>query len=64
MVFWDNSQWIALKTSNPTSINENANIDKKLVKVVDLLGRETEIEKNKVLFYIYDDGSVDKRIIR
>ena len=64
MVFWDSSQWIALKTSNPTSINENANIDKKLVKVVDLLGRETEIEKNKVLFYIYDDGSVDKRIIR
>ena len=64
MVFWDNSQWIALKTSNPTSINETANIDKKLVKVVDLLGKETEIKKNKVLFYIYDDGSVDKRIIR
>ena len=64
IVFWDNSQWITLKTSNPTSINENVNIDKKLVKVVDLLGKETEIEKNKVLFYLYDDGSVDKRIIK
>jgi hypothetical protein len=31
---------------------------------VDLLGRETEIESNKVLFYIYDDGSVDKIVIR
>lgn len=64
VVYWDNNQWIALKTSNPTSINEIGNIDKKLIKVVDLLGRETEIEKNKVLFYIYDDGSVDKKIIR
>jgi len=64
VVYWDNNQWIALKTSNPTSINEIGNIDKKLVKVVDLLGRETEIEINKVLFYIYDDGSVDKKIIR
>ena len=64
VVYWDNNQWIALKTSNPTSINEIGNIDKKLVKVVDLLGRETEIEINKLLFYIYDDGSVDNKIIR
>ena len=64
MVYWDNNLWIALKTSNPTSINEIGNTDKKLVKVVDLLGRETEVERNKVLLYIYDDGSVDKKIIR
>ena len=34
------------------------------IKVVDLLGKETKIKKNKVLLYIYDDGSVDKKIIR
>ena len=32
-------------------------------KVVDLLGRRTKIVKNKPLFYIYDDGTVEKRII-
>ena len=30
--------------------------------VTDLLGRPTKQIKNKLLFYIYDDGSVEKRI--
>jgi hypothetical protein len=37
--------------------------DKKLLKVTDLLGRETKGTKNEVLFYIYDDGTVEKRIV-
>ena len=36
--------------------------DKELLKVTDLLGRETN-EKNQPLFYIYNDGTVEKRII-
>jgi hypothetical protein len=64
IIFWDNSQWIALRTSMPTSIDEIGDINKELVKVVDLLGRESEIIKNKVLLYIYSDGSVDKKIVR
>ena len=32
-------------------------------KVVDLLGRRTKIVKNKPLLYIYDDGTVEKKII-
>ena len=36
---------------------------KKLLKVTDLLGRETKGTKNEVLFYIYNDGTVEKRII-
>ena len=36
---------------------------KLLLKVSDLLGRETEGTKNEVLFYIYDDGTVEKRIV-
>ena len=34
-----------------------------LLKVKDLLGRETKETKNKPLFYIYDDGTVEKRIV-
>jgi hypothetical protein len=34
-----------------------------LLKVTDLLGRETKGTKNAVLFYIYDDGTVEKRIV-
>jgi len=36
--------------------------NKELLKVTDLLGRETKGTKNEVLFYIYDDGTVEKRI--
>jgi hypothetical protein len=36
--------------------------DKKLLKVTDLLGRETK-QTNQPLIYIYDDGTVEKRIV-
>ena len=36
---------------------------KKLIKIVDLLGRESSALKNKILFYVYSDGSVVKRIL-
>ena len=45
-----------------TEINEY-NKSKQLLKVTDLLGRETKGTNNEVLFYIYDDGTVEKRII-
>ena len=38
-------------------------IKKELLKVTDLLGRETKGTKNQHLLYIYDDGTVEKRII-
>jgi len=38
-------------------------INKRLLKIIDVLGRETKEEKNEPLFYIYDDGTVEKRII-
>jgi len=37
--------------------------NKKLLKVTDLLGRETKGTKNEILFYIYDDGKVEKKLI-
>ena len=45
----------------PTDLNE-LKYSKALVRVVDILGRETK-ETNQPLFYIYDDGIVEKKII-
>ena len=38
-------------------------VQKKLIAVTDLLGRPTKIIKNKVLLYIYSDGSVKRKLI-
>ena len=45
-----------------TGINNLTISNKQLLKVTDILGRETE-EKNHLIFYIYDDGTVEKKII-
>ena len=45
-----------------TSSIDEINTDKKLLKITDLLGRETKGSKNQPLLYIYDDGTVEKRI--
>jgi len=43
-----------------TAINEIAK-SRNVIKVTDLLGRETK-QTNQPLFYIYDDGTIEKRI--
>jgi len=43
------------------NISENHSF-RELIKVTDLLGRETK-QTNQLLFYIYDDGTVEKRIV-
>ena len=35
----------------------------KLVKITDMLARKTPYRENIPLFYIYDDGTVEKKII-
>ena len=37
---------------------------KELVIITDLLGRPTKEIKNQLLFYIYSDGTVEKRLIK
>ena len=37
-------------------------IHKQLLKITDLLGRETK-NTNQPLLYLYDDGTVEKRIV-
>jgi len=36
----------------------------KLIAITDLLGRPTKITKNKLLLYIYSDGSVKRKLIK
>ena len=59
--FWNGSFWA--KMGSVTSIGEIDLFDKKLIKVVDVLGRETSINSNETLFFIYEDGTIEKRYI-
>ena len=53
-----------MKGNTTTNLTEPIlNDQKKIVKKIDLLGRETKITKNIPVFYIYDDGTVEKKII-
>ena len=51
--------------STSTSINEKNIKDKRLVKITDILGRETTTttKNNTLLFYIYNDKTVEKKIV-
>jgi len=53
------SGWV--KIGQTTSIKEHT-AKKMLLKITDILGRETKGKTNQPLFYIYDDGTVEKRI--
>jgi hypothetical protein len=46
----------------PSAIQEHT-INKELLKVTDLLGRETKPQANTPFIEIYDDGTVEKRIV-
>ena len=37
--------------------------NKKIIKTIDLLGRERNIQNNNFIIYIYDDGSVERKVI-
>jgi hypothetical protein len=41
-------------------IEELANNQRKLIKVIDLMGRETEIQPNKTLIKCYSDGTTER----
>ena len=60
---WDSNLGVWAKMGSVTSIGEIDLFDKKLIKVVDVLGRETSINSNQTLFFIYEDGTIEKRYI-
>ena len=46
-----------------TYIKNINNSDRKIIRIVDVLGRETPFRKRVLLYYIYNDGSIEKKII-
>ena len=47
---------------NMTAINEKNSMIK-VENIIDILGRETTFRRNTPLFYIYDDGTFERRIV-
>ena len=47
---------------SPSSAIEEHTTHRELLRTIDVLGRETK-GTNQLLFYIYDDGTVEKRIV-
>tara|TARA_B100001750_G_C15465434_1_gene576744 strand:- start:87 stop:1109 length:1023 start_codon:yes stop_codon:yes gene_type:complete len=45
------------------AVNENNIYNNKIISVIDVFGREMKIQNNVLLFYIYDDGRVEKHVI-
>ena len=50
------------KTGSMSEITEEV-AKTKVIRIIDVLGRESERLNNQPLFYIYDDGTVEKKII-
>ena len=69
-VAWSNANWLDIDAqmsfstscANPCAIgiNELSNSPKQLLKIVDLMGRETPYKPNTVLIYVFDDGSTER----
>ena len=57
------SQYYFSLDCNSTAINEAPQQKKQLLKIVNILSKESEPASNTPLFYIYSDGTVEKRII-
>ena len=51
-----------LTATSTINITEH-NPERKLLTIKDMLGRKAEVKNNAILFYLYDDGHVEKRII-
>ena len=60
-VTWTGSISSIAAISDPNSSNFNT---KKIVKTFNVLGKETSCKRNQLLFYLYDDGTIEKRIIK
>ena len=61
--------WTFIHNNTGVDLNTLTGIDnfvvenKRLIKIVDLLGRETEFKPNTVLFYLFSDGTIEKKYI-
>ncbi len=61
---WSKDTWTSFSTNCSVSgIDDNKNQRKKLIKVLDIFGREITPKPNIPLLYIFDDGSVEKKLV-
>ena len=56
------SVYIILQNSSSCITQDNVQ-NKELIKMIDIFGREAQVKKNEPIFYIYDDGTVEKKIV-
>ena len=61
-VIMDSVRIVSLPLSNNNIFLEKE-ANNRLVRIIDLLGQGTTFQKNTPLFYIFDDGTVEKRIV-
>ncbi len=59
----DNFTLVETEEPLTTGVNEVAQQEKQLVKIVDILGKESSPNKKGLLFYIYSDGTVEKKLV-
>jgi choice-of-anchor B domain-containing protein len=62
LVGCDSIAYLNLTITHTTGVIELIN-NKQLVKITDMLAQETPYRRNTPLFYIYNDGTVEKRIV-
>ena len=61
----DTTIWVAVDDCSTSCLSNELNnyqTSKRLLKVIDVLGRETN-KSTQLLIYIYDNGTVEKRIV-
>ncbi len=49
--------------SNITSLSNHKEDSKNIIKIINILGQETQPSVNQLLFYIFENGGVEKKII-
>ena len=59
---WDFFSKYIVLTTNSSIDNQSLNSTRKIIKTVNLFGQEVSHTKNKFVFNIYSDGSVEKSI--
>ena len=69
-VTYANANWSIDNTAvfstncNPSNVNDMNHEDRKLIKIVDLFGREVyKPLLNQTLMYFYNDGTIEKRMV-
>ena len=61
---WEKDSGCTFSSNCSTSSISELHQAKTLIKILDLFGRPVNtVKKNQPLFYIYDDGTVEKRIV-